>query len=678
MAHRPSPPRDPSPATAVQPAIAEEPDGVVVSHTGAVEALSETGDEQPRSAVDEQPVRRAQRGPAADSGQAATRTYDGPQVDEPSAAPEHDLDPHREIPRLARGIELIGLFEDSGFKEPPYIARRADGQVVQLPQMLFALAQQIDGHSDEGQIAERFSHAIERQVQPADVAMLVDQQLRPLGIVAPPGGEDVALNKIDPLLALKFRAALVPDRAVRSLTTLFKPLFLPPVVLAVVLGLIGVDVWLFFLHGVSQSLRHVIYQPLLMLMLIAGVVVATAFHEIGHATAVRYGGAKPGVMGVGIYLVWPAFYTDITDAYRLGKWGRLRTDLGGVYFNSIFALGTIAVYSATGFEPLLLLIVLQNFAILQQSLPFLRLDGYYVLSDLTGVPDIFLRIRAVLASFLPGREPDARVTELKGWVRGIVSVYVVGVMLFLGATVVMLVINLPRMVSTGYDSVALHYDAIGPAFNHGRTLNGIVNAVEMVFLILPTAGLALTAARVLRRGGNGAAAWSAGRPPRQVALALGGAAAIAVAAFSWWPNGEYRPIQPGEKGTLVGAVHEIAALPSGRPSLTAARAQQLGGAPTERQRRAAAAAATTATAHGRLRSGGRRGAKPVSSQPSSSTSASATQSAQAPPTASTSDSASASVSTSAPASPSALQTQTQTATTATTTAPASAQTSSAP
>ena len=43
-------------------------------------------------------------------------------------------------------------------------------------------------------------------------------------------------------------------------------------------------------------------------------------------------------MGVGIYIVWPAFYTDITDAYRLGKGGRLRADLGGMYFNAIFAL----------------------------------------------------------------------------------------------------------------------------------------------------------------------------------------------------------------------------------------------------------------------------------------------------------------------------------------------------
>ena len=39
-------------------------------------------------------------------------------------------------------------------------------------------------------------------------------------------------------------------------------------------------------------------------------------------------------MGTGLYLVWPAFYTDVTDSYRLGRAGRLRTDLGGLYFNA--------------------------------------------------------------------------------------------------------------------------------------------------------------------------------------------------------------------------------------------------------------------------------------------------------------------------------------------------------
>ena len=48
---------------------------------------------------------------------------------------------------------------------------------------------------------------------------------------------------------------------------------------------------------------------------------------------------RPGVMGAGLYLVWPAFYTDVTDSYRLGRGGRLRTDLGGLYFNAIVAVG---------------------------------------------------------------------------------------------------------------------------------------------------------------------------------------------------------------------------------------------------------------------------------------------------------------------------------------------------
>jgi putative peptide zinc metalloprotease protein len=129
-----------------------------------------------------------------------------------------------------------------------------------------------------------------------------------------------------------------------------------------------------------------------------GVVIATAFHEIGHATACRYGGAKPGVMGVGIYVVWPAFYTGVTDAYRLGRGGRLRTDLGGIYFNAIFALAMAGLFALTGFEPLLLLVLVQNFAMLQQLLPFLRLDGYYILSDLTGVPDMFSCIKPCSAA----------------------------------------------------------------------------------------------------------------------------------------------------------------------------------------------------------------------------------------------------------------------------------------
>jgi putative peptide zinc metalloprotease protein len=85
-------------------------------------------------------------------------------------------------------------------------------------------------------------------------------------------------------------------------------------------------------------------EPLLRVLALS--FASAAFHEIGHAAACRYGGGRPGGMGAGIYTVWPAPYTDITDAYRLPRRARLRTDLGGLYFNAVVAVVTLAVWLA--------------------------------------------------------------------------------------------------------------------------------------------------------------------------------------------------------------------------------------------------------------------------------------------------------------------------------------------
>src|SRR5205807_9709328 len=107
-----------------------------------------------------------------------------------------------------------------------------------------------------------------------------------------------------------------------------------------------------------------------------------------------------------------------------------------------------AAYAATRFEPLLLLVVLQAFAIVQQSLPFLRLDGYYIVSDLTGVPDMLSRIRPVLASLLPWRDADERVTELKPWVRAVVTAYVLVVVPVIALVFVLMLAHAPRAFAT--------------------------------------------------------------------------------------------------------------------------------------------------------------------------------------------------------------------------------------
>jgi putative peptide zinc metalloprotease protein len=280
--------------------------------------------------------------------------------------------------------------------------------------------------------------------------------------------------------------------------------------------------------------------------------------------------------------VWPAFYTDVTDAYRLGKWGRLRTDLGGVYFNAVFALTVAGIYALTGFEPLLLLVLLQNFAILQQLLPLLRLDGYYIISDLTGVPDMLGRIRPILTSALPWRRTDEEVAKLKPWVRVAVTGYVAAIVPVLAFAFVMMLIQAPRVFATAYDSLGVRWDAASAAFGSGKAVDGIANGLQMAGLVLPALGVALTSGRVGHRAGGAAWAWSAGAPLRRALVVLPAVAALGLAAFVWWPNGDYKPIQPNERGTVQGGLRSLADVGTGRPALTPQRERQLHGAPGKR------------------------------------------------------------------------------------------------
>jgi putative peptide zinc metalloprotease protein len=450
---------------------------------------------------------------------------------------------------------------------------------VQLPHLLYAVAEQVDGRRSYDEIAERTSEAIGRGVSAENIQFLVDKKLRPLGVLAQADGSSPQPPKLDPLLALRFRAALVPKSVTRALTTVFYPFFYPPVIALVLAAVVAFDVWFFFVHGAAQSTRALIYNPILLLMVLGLVVIATALHEIGHATACRYGGAEPGVMGAGIYIVWPAFYTDVTDAYRLSRGGRLRTDLGGVYFNCLFVLAVGAAYFVTGFEPLLVLVIIQHLQILQQFLPFLRLDGYYILSDLTGVPDMFARIKPTLKSALPGKETDERVEVLKPWVRVVTTAWIlllIPVLLFVFG---ILIFNAPRMLATAWDSLLIQKDRIAG----GSTLEIVAGTIQSVALVLPLGGMTYTFTKGGKRLATGAWSWSEGAPFRRAVVVACAVAIAGVGGYVLLPNGDYRPIQPGERGTLQGAFEQVRNIPSGRPGLTEKREEELGGAPSRRE-----------------------------------------------------------------------------------------------
>jgi putative peptide zinc metalloprotease protein len=485
--------------------------------------------------------------------------------------------PSEPRPRRAAGVELIGRYEDSGFKDPPYLLQRHDGQVIQLPKLLYAIAEAADGSRNYAALADTVKSRLSVLLAPEDVAFLVQKRLRPLGVLANADATSPKLERVDPMLALKLRVAVVPPVVVRALAYVLGPLFLPLVVVGVLTGLVAVDVWLFAVHGIAQSVRSALYEPLTLLLVLGLLTTAAAFHECGHAAACRYGGARPGAMGVGLYLVWPAFYTDVTDAYRLGRRGRLRTDLGGIYFNAIFIVATAIAYQVTGVEPLLLFIAVQHIEMFHQLLPFLRLDGYYVVSDLVGVPDMLSRIRPTLASLVPGRRADERVRALKPWARAVVTAYVFTVVPILVLLFGLMTLNAPRVFATAWDSLSVHYEQTSSALHQGETLIGVAGSVQMGALALPAAGMAASFGRIGKKALDVAWRQAAGRPIGRAELVLATAAVTGWAAFIWWPNGDYVPIQTAERGTAQGAIAQIRALASGGPTITDDRSRAITG-----------------------------------------------------------------------------------------------------
>ena len=481
------------------------------------------------------------------------------------------------VPRLADGVELLGEYEGSGFKEPRYLARRGDGQMIQLTALLHMVAEEIDGRRDLEQIASRVSERYGRKVSADNVAHLLDNSLRPDGLVIGADGSLPELSKPDPLLALKLKTTLVPEGAVNLIAGLLRPLFWPPVVIAVLAGLIALDVWYFAVHGIGEGLRNLMYQPLTVLLIYGLLIASVAFHELGHATACRYGGARPGKIGFGIYVVWPAFYTDVTDALKLGKGGRVRTDLGGVYFNAIFSLMVGGVYLLTGFEPILVLIVIQHMLVLYQFMPFLRLDGYHVVSDLTGIPDLFGRIKPTLKSMVPGQDASNKVTELKPWARVVVTVWVLTVIPVLLFLFGMMVISAPRVLATGWDSFFVQWDKFRQATGDGKNAQAAVNGIRMAMLVLPMAGMGVTLSRVGKRIAVGAVNITKDRPFARAAVVGIGAVAVGAAIFVLIPNGEYKPIQPGERWTIGDGIEAASAVTTGRPSLPDEVEQQIEG-----------------------------------------------------------------------------------------------------
>lgn len=123
-------------------------------------------------------------------------------------------------------------------------------------------------------------------------------------------------------------------------------------------------------------------------------------HELGHATACKAMGGRCTEIGVMlIALILPLPYCDASSSWRFPEtWKRVLVALGGILIE--LALAAVATIIWAHSEPGALRTTAFNVMILSGITtflfnlnPLLRYDGYYILSDLTGSPNLASRAK---------------------------------------------------------------------------------------------------------------------------------------------------------------------------------------------------------------------------------------------------------------------------------------------
>lgn len=397
------------------------------------------------------------------------------------------------------GLKVLGRVEGSGLTSETYLVRRGDGQTAQLSALLHLVLTEVSPRRTIEQTAAAVSAAYGRELDPEGLLHVLETKLEPLGLVQREHPEhDAQTQRARPLLALALKGTLLPARAVQAISRPIAFVHRLPVVIAAVVAAIVLDVIIIRTANAGAALEDLLATPAQLLLLWVILTVGGLVHELGHATACVYGGGRPGTIGFGVYLLFPAFYTDVTDSYRLPRPARIRVDLGGLYFNVLCLITLALLYRSTGNGVWLLALVIMHLEMAQQLVPAVRLDGYFVLADLAGVPDLFARVGPVLRSLRPGAPTDPRVAELRPRARRVVIAWVLLVTptLLLGAG--WLLWSLPFIISTNVTAIQAQVTQLQLASATGSVILAILAILSILLLVVPLLGVGVLLYRLIR------------------------------------------------------------------------------------------------------------------------------------------------------------------------------------
>ncbi|MCI5743551.1 MAG: hypothetical protein MR321_07900 [Bacteroides sp.] len=250
-----------------------------------------------------------------------------------------------------------------------------DGQYYEVSQGIIELVEVLQQHETESEAITFYCEKKKGKYTPEQVKGIIDKFVIPL-----------FTPKISKRSFL-YEKELFSAQAIDKFSYAFRFLFYHWYMLAVLIIALILDIC-FFVHTPDLLLFNNKVNIYMIIGLFAFILGSSFFHELGHASACKYFGIQHGGIGFGLYLNFPVLYTDVTEVWKLKRGQRCVVNLAGVYFQSYWLILLLVAFFVTGNDMLRYLILIMNLGFAMTLNPFFKFDGYWIASDLLGVPNL--------------------------------------------------------------------------------------------------------------------------------------------------------------------------------------------------------------------------------------------------------------------------------------------------
>lgn len=266
---------------------------------------------------------------------------------------------------------------------------------------------------------------------------------------------------------------LLSNGMVSKISQLFTFLFNTS--LLYILITLTVSFCIYELFYVSQSFAIGYFYPDGWWLLI---LVMCLFHEIGHAAACKYYHAPVGNIGVGIAGFRPVMFTDVSGAWFLKKKQRIVVNIGGVYFQSLFVAIMTIIAIKLNSASLFYVCKTMMITVFVQFYPFFRMDGYWMISDILGEPNLYYDAIETVKIKMRNKKQPLNKRQWKLLIYSITFEILVLVFLF-----VFFIYNYSIIYDLPYKCYLFVIDILNGTANYSRMFNYRVFMTVMILLL---------------------------------------------------------------------------------------------------------------------------------------------------------------------------------------------------